>query len=179
MNVDETEQTLGPLDRRDPTPGKKPSVLRRISDLVGRFALGLGLIFVVYSLYTQTQVNSNSGKVAKQAALVSKQSNQVARQARLLAAQSKALAEAEIRDRAAAVAANVRARHDDCENSNRLRKALRDDVLQSKKTLPVMLALLPSLNTPQVRALVKANNANRIKSYAARDCEAYAREALP
>lgn len=79
----------------------------------------------------------------------------------------------------AAIQQNVGARYDDCQNSEAVRSALRQQVEDGKRTDPVLYRLVPSLNTPEVRAIIKASRVFQLKAYAPRDCEAYALASVP
>lgn len=131
----------------------------------------LSVVMTVLAVFTiQAVIDSRHAATSARAAAASAQRGEMA---------LRGVVARESRDRRAAVAANVAARRDDCRNSNRLRKALRKDAVQAQKTLPLLLKLVPQLDTPQVRELVASNSASRLKAYKRRDCDAYAREALP
>jgi hypothetical protein len=90
-----------------------------------------------------------------------------------------AQAQREATDRRNAIKANVDARRSDCENGNKVRGALRVNVEQGQKNLPLILKLLPQFNNPTVLRLNRESVAYQLAQYAPRDCRAYAREALP
>lgn len=75
--------------------------------------------------------------------------------------------------------ANVSARYDDCQGGEDVRAALRAQVDEGKRTDPLFYKLLPSLNTPEVRELVRTRRERQLKAYAARDCRTYALAAVP
>lgn len=75
--------------------------------------------------------------------------------------------------------ANVRARYEDCGNINQILSALRQEVVASKRTNPVLFKLLPSLDTPEVHALVRQERRRELRTFAPRDCESYALAAIP
>lgn len=79
----------------------------------------------------------------------------------------------------AAIQQNVNARYDDCLNAEEVRASLRIQVEQGRRTEPVLYKLVPSLNTPEVRAIVAANRARQLKAYAPRDCKKYALASVP
>jgi cell division protein FtsB len=81
-----------------------------------------------------------------------------------------------VRDRIAAV---VAARHNDCQASNKVLAALRAEVRASKRTEPILYRLVPSLDTPEVHALVAAQRKRELRAFAARDCRTYALQAVP
>lgn len=74
---------------------------------------------------------------------------------------------------------NIRARYDDCQASNRVLAALRAGVRAGKRTDPLLFKLVPSLDTPEVHALVTAQRAERLRALANKDCREYALEAVP
>jgi hypothetical protein len=74
---------------------------------------------------------------------------------------------------------NIDARYSDCQGSEKVRAALRDQVRRSAKTDPLLFRLLPSLDTPEVRHLVRAERARQLKAYAPRDCRDYAIASVP
>lgn len=82
-------------------------------------------------------------------------------------------------DREDAVLKNVEARRSDCNNTNQLRRGLRDGVVQGEKNLPLFLKLLPSLNTSEVLRINSRTVRRELKSYKPLDCDVYARKALP
>jgi hypothetical protein len=88
-------------------------------------------------------------------------------------------AQQEATDRVNAIKANEAARRSDCEYGNKLREALRVNVVQGQKDLPLILRLLPQVNNPTVLRLNRESVAYQLVQYAARDCEAYALEAQP
>lgn len=75
--------------------------------------------------------------------------------------------------------ANVQARYDDCQASNVLRAALRTRVLEGKRTDPLLFKLVPSLDTPEVHAIIKAQRQRQLRAFAAKDCVEFALEAVP
>lgn len=78
-----------------------------------------------------------------------------------------------------AVQQNVNARYDDCTQFNGIRAGLRESVQQSKVTAPLFFRLIPSLNTAEVRSLVRADDRRELQEYAAVDCTSYALRAVP
>lgn len=82
-------------------------------------------------------------------------------------------------DREAAVLKNVQARKSDCENGNVVRLALRENIEQGKRELPIILKLVPSLNTKQILKLSEKSNKRQLKAFASVDCTKYALEAAP
>jgi hypothetical protein len=85
----------------------------------------------------------------------------------------------EKRDRHQAVQANVRARFDDCIAGNEVRRLRRQEIRQAALTEPLLYKLLPSLDTPEVRQVVKDNRERQLAAYADKDCKSYALEAVP
>ena len=85
----------------------------------------------------------------------------------------------EATDHVSAVKANEDARRSDCESGNRLREALRVNVVQGQKNLPLILHLLPQFNNPTLLRLNREAAAYQLAQYAPLDCRAYAREAQP
>lgn len=82
-------------------------------------------------------------------------------------------------DRENSTVKNVEARRQDCANGNQVREGLRTGVLQGEKELPLILRLLPSLNTKQVLDLSHKETKRQLKDFRPVDCEAYALRALP
>lgn len=78
-----------------------------------------------------------------------------------------------------AIQQNVRARYDDCLNGEQVRQALRQQVQDSKRTDPLLYKLLPQLDTPEVRDLVRKRRARQLRAYAPRDCREFALAAVP
>lgn len=74
---------------------------------------------------------------------------------------------------------NVDARYDDCQSLNLLLAGMTTGVRESEKTLPLEYKLVPSLNTPQVKAVVRKSIRRELKAYEPRDCKAYALKAVP
>lgn len=83
------------------------------------------------------------------------------------------------KDREAAVQKNAEARKEDCENNNKVREALRENVEQGKKEQGLLLTLLPSLNTKQVLVISNHNERRELKAFAPLNCLEYAHRALP
>lgn len=79
----------------------------------------------------------------------------------------------------AAVQQNVQARYDDCQRGEQLRAALRAQVLASRRTNPILYKLVPSLDTPQVHRLVRAERRRQLQAYRSIDCRTYALAAVP
>lgn len=82
-------------------------------------------------------------------------------------------------DREAAILKNIEARRDDCENNNELREGLRVGVELGKKNDPLLLKLLPSLNTKEVLTVVHREEQRELKAYAPLNCQSYALRAAP
>lgn len=78
-----------------------------------------------------------------------------------------------------AIQQNVNARFDDCESGNDLRMGLLAGVAQGRKTTPVLLRLVPSLNTAEVKALIRKSEARQQKAYKPRSCAPYALKSVP
>lgn len=77
---------------------------------------------------------------------------------------------------------NVEARFDHCSDSDRLRTALYGDALQGRTTAPLLLRLVPSLNTPEVRLIVRTTTGKHLKAYAPRGkdgCATFALRSVP
>jgi cell division protein FtsB len=74
---------------------------------------------------------------------------------------------------------NIDARYSDCQGSEKVRAALRDQVRRSAKTDPLLFRLLPSLDTAEVRRLVRVERARQLKAYAPRSCRSYAIASVP
>jgi hypothetical protein len=85
----------------------------------------------------------------------------------------------EATSRSEQTAATVNARFANCESGNTLRKALRVNVEQGQRSLPLLLELLPSLNTPKVLELNRQSVDYQIKAFALLDCKTYSEEILP
>lgn len=73
---------------------------------------------------------------------------------------------------------NVDARYGGCISGDELRKALHDQAVQGMKTTPLLLALVPSLDTPTVRELIADSNARQLRAFSPRGREGCARYAL-
>lgn len=73
----------------------------------------------------------------------------------------------------------VQARHDDCLAAEQLRSALRAQVRRAKKTEPLLLELVPSLNRPDVLALTRRNRQRQLRAYGKRDCVEFALRTVP
>jgi hypothetical protein len=151
------------LDRRGRAPA--PSRWQRFTDLLGRFSLLIAAVFAIYGFVVSTRRSDEINRLAHKA------------EATATASRHQGIIEA--RDRRQAVAANVGARYDDCVEANRLRRALRDQVISQQRTQPLLLQLLPSLNTPRVLALIRATTARQLRAYHPRNCRRFADEALP
>lgn len=82
-------------------------------------------------------------------------------------------------DREAAILKNVQARKSDCENGAIVRNALRENVIQGEKQLPLILKLLPSLNTHEILEQNKKTVARELQAFKPIDCTAYALKAAP
>lgn len=106
---------------------------------------------------SETQGSRIEGTTSKLSSVVSKQSQ----------------------DREDATLKNVEARKQDCEGSNSVRAALRIGVQQGQKEIPLLLSLVPALNTKKVLEINDREVARQLKSYEPVDCEAYAIRALP
>jgi hypothetical protein len=91
--------------------------------------------------------------------------------------------DAEIRQQAhAALQQNVNARYDDCVAGDAVREALYQQTIETERSDPLLYRLLPSLDTPEVHALIKENRARQLKAFAPRGqggCEAYALRVIP
>lgn len=85
----------------------------------------------------------------------------------------------ELVDRETAVLANVAARKSDCENNNQIRTALRENIEQSKREIPILLKLVPSVDTKRIITLTEKSDARQLKSFVPVDCTAYALKAAP
>jgi len=83
------------------------------------------------------------------------------------------------KDREAAILKNVEARREDCENNNSVRAALREQVEEGKRETPLLLKLVPALNTKEILSKAAKQRAKQLKAYAPLNCEAYAHRALP
>lgn len=73
---------------------------------------------------------------------------------------------------------NVDARYGGCVAGDELRKALYNQTVQGMKTTPLLLSLVPSLDTPLVRDLLAQSNARQLEAFAPRGQEGCARYAL-
>ena len=77
---------------------------------------------------------------------------------------------------------NVDARYGGCIAGDELRTALYDQTLQGMRTTPLLLRLVPSLDTPTVRELIAQSNARQLQAFAPRGrdgCARYALAAVP
>jgi hypothetical protein len=79
----------------------------------------------------------------------------------------------------AVVQQNVNARYDDCLSGERVRESLRLEVEDGRRTDPLLYKLIPALDTPEVRDLLAERRARQLRSYAPRDCVAYALSSVP
>lgn len=104
--------------------------------------------------------------------VLSEQLQQQVRSSRLLAARV-AIVQHDV------VQQNIDARYSDCQGSERVRAALRDQVRRSARTDPLLFRLLPSLDTVEVRRLVHAERDRQLKAYAPRSCRSYAIASVP
>lgn len=85
----------------------------------------------------------------------------------------------EATSRSEQTAATVNARFANCESGNTLRKALRVNVEQGQRSLPLLLELLPQLDTPRVLRLNQQSVEYQIKAFKLLDCKTYSEEILP
>lgn len=84
------------------------------------------------------------------------------------------------RERKESTGATIAARYQNCLSGNRLRAGLRINVEEGQKTLlPLLLKLVPALNTPAVLAINKASGEYQLRAFAALDCRKYSVEILP
>lgn len=83
------------------------------------------------------------------------------------------------RERKESTGATIAARYQNCLSGNRLRAGLRINVEQGQKNLPLLLKLVPALNTPAVLAINKASVEYQLRAFAALDCRKYSVEILP
>lgn len=77
---------------------------------------------------------------------------------------------------------NVDARYGGCRSGDDLREALYQQALQSRRTTPLLLSLVPSLDTDQVRDLIARATRRQLKAYQPRGtagCTTYALAAVP
>ncbi|HZV74578.1 MAG TPA: hypothetical protein VFF79_12745 [Conexibacter sp.] len=77
---------------------------------------------------------------------------------------------------------NAKARYDDCQAGDRLRAALYAQALASSRTTPLLLRLVPSLDTPEVRRLAADSRTRQLKAYlprGTRGCAQYALAVVP
>ncbi len=77
---------------------------------------------------------------------------------------------------------NVEARYAGCISGDELRSALYQQAVQSRRTTPLLLTLVPQLDTREVRALIARANARQLEAFAPRGsagCARYALEAVP
>lgn len=76
----------------------------------------------------------------------------------------------------------VRARYDDCLSGDDIRTALYEQALASARTTPLLLRLVPSIDTPAVRRLVAENRRQQLKAFRPRGtdgCRTFALRAVP
>lgn len=86
------------------------------------------------------------------------------------------------RDRQAAhdvIQQSVRARYDDCLAGEQVRRALREQVQDAARTDPLLYRLLPQLDTPQVRRIVRERRARQLRAFAPKGCREFALAAVP
>lgn len=77
---------------------------------------------------------------------------------------------------------NVEARYAGCISGDELRSALYQQAIQSRRTTPLLLTLVPQLDTQEVRELIARANARQLEAFAPRGaagCASYALEAVP
>lgn len=82
-------------------------------------------------------------------------------------------------DREAAIEKNVEARRSDCESGNKVRAGLRAGVINSEKQVPLLLHLLPQLNTKVVLDIQAKETKRQLAAYRQVNCEKYALKAAP
>jgi hypothetical protein len=83
-----------------------------------------------------------------------------------------------LRQAHSAIQQNVTARYDDCRAGDRLRRALYQQALASSRTMPLLLRLVPSLDTPEFRELAMTARSRQLKAYRPRGTRGCARFAL-
>lgn len=74
---------------------------------------------------------------------------------------------------------NVRARYDDCLQGEQVRSALREQVEDQQRTNPLLFKLVPSLDTPEIRRIIRQRRDRQLRAYAPRDCGDFALQAVP
>lgn len=82
----------------------------------------------------------------------------------------------------AAIQQNVTARYDDCRAGDEVRQALYDQARTSARLTRLLLRLVPSLDTPEVRRLAARRRAHQLKVYRPRGdagCAGYALRVVP
>lgn len=73
----------------------------------------------------------------------------------------------------------IQSRYNDCERENRLRNALKTNVEQGQKNLPIFLKLLPQFDTKEILQINKKSADYQIKQFSPINCIEYAKEVNP
>lgn len=141
------------------------SKARWVWTFLDRFGWVIAIIFIALGFRTlHNQGQTLHGQVKAIASLQGQLNTQVQNEAT---------------SRSEQTAATVNARFANCESGNTLRKALRVNVEQGQRSLPLLLELLPSLNTPKVLKLNRQSVEYQIKAFRLLDCKTYSEEILP
>lgn len=74
---------------------------------------------------------------------------------------------------------NVLARFDDCQAGEDIRAALRAQAEEGRRTTAALLDVVPSLNTPEVKAIIRDSERRTADAFDERDCVTYALRAVP
>jgi Sec-independent protein translocase protein TatA len=138
---------------------------RRVWDFLDRFGWIIAIIFVLIGFRTLHNQGQTIGRQVKTVASLQRELH--------------AQVQNEANSRSEQTAATVNARFANCESGNTLRRALRVNVEQGQRSLPLLLELLPSLNTPKVLKLNQQSVEYQIKAFKLLDCKTYSEEILP
>lgn len=139
-------------------PPKTRTFLLAVDAVLGRLALGLAIIFIVYGFII---TNGRTDDLKVQSDRIEAQANAIQEQGRLFFEQ------------------NVRARYDDCINGNEIRAALLARTLEAQRTNRILFRLVPSLDNPEVHTIIRKNLARDVAAYAQKNCREYALQAVP
>jgi len=83
-----------------------------------------------------------------------------------------------LRQGRSAIQQNVTARYDDCQAGDEVRRELYQQARSSGRSTRLLLRLVPSLDTRQVRRLAAKRRAHQLRTYRPRGAEGCARYAL-
>lgn len=147
-------------------------MFRRAGRALDRWGWVIALVFLGIGFAV---IHHQGNRLKEQGAEISKQQITLETQQSQLHTQ----VQNEAASRHAQTTSTVEARFANCESGNTLRKALKVNVEQGQRELPLLLELLPQLNQPRVLALNRQQVAYQLKAFALLHCKAYSEEILP